>query len=259
MVHITEFSSEIQKRLNYYVYRLIDPRNGETFYVGKGIGNRLFAHVAGALPDDSEGLSEKIERIREIRNAGLEVVHIVHRHGMSEDIAFEVEAALIDAFPGLSNEVGGHNSGDRGPMHVWEIKQRYEAEPIVFHHKALVISINRTATSRELYDATRYAWRIDPAKAREADFVLAEQSGLVVAVFKVSDWYKSSSKHFEGFPSAPGRWGFVGEPAPAEIARLYVHKRTPVRAKGAANPVRYFYGVASATGEVDGVASGAQV
>lgn len=177
MAHVTEFSSEIQKRLSYYVYRLIDPRNGETFYVGKGVGNRLFAHVAGALANDGDGdgLSEKIERIREIRNAGLEVVHIVHRHGMSEEIAFEVEAALIDAFPGLSNEVGGHNSGEFGPMHVWEIKQRYEAEPVVFHHKVLVISINRTATVRELYDATRYAWRIDPAKAREADFVLAEQ------------------------------------------------------------------------------------
>lgn len=69
--------------------RLIDPRNAETSYVGKGIGNRLFAHVAGALADDGDGLGEKIERIRENRNAGLEVVHFVHRHGRSEDIAFE--------------------------------------------------------------------------------------------------------------------------------------------------------------------------
>lgn len=250
MIHITEFSREIQQRLNYYVYRLIDPRNGETFYVGKGVGNRLFAHVAGALVDASDGLGEKIERIREIRNVGLEVVHIVHRHGMTEEVAFEVEAALIDAFPGLSNEVGGHNSGDRGPMHVWEIKRRYEAEAIVFHHKVLLISINRSATARELYDATRYAWRIDAAKAREADYVLAEQSGLVVAVFRVDNWFKSSSKHFEGFPSAPGRWGFVGAAAPEDVVRLYVHKRTPKREKGAANPVRYFFS-GSALSEVE--------
>ena len=30
------FPSSIHDELGYYVYRLIDPRNGETFYVGKG-------------------------------------------------------------------------------------------------------------------------------------------------------------------------------------------------------------------------------
>jgi len=33
---INAFPPEVIKELNYYVYRLIDPRNGETFYVGKG-------------------------------------------------------------------------------------------------------------------------------------------------------------------------------------------------------------------------------
>jgi len=48
---ITEFSSEVIKKLAYYVYRLIDPRNGETFYVGKGKGNRVFHHVKGVLDE----------------------------------------------------------------------------------------------------------------------------------------------------------------------------------------------------------------
>ena len=30
------FPSEVADKLKWYVYRLIDPRNGETFYVGKG-------------------------------------------------------------------------------------------------------------------------------------------------------------------------------------------------------------------------------
>lgn len=34
------FASEVAVQLKTYVYRLIDPRNGETFYVGKGTGNR---------------------------------------------------------------------------------------------------------------------------------------------------------------------------------------------------------------------------
>ena len=32
------FPPAIAKQLGWYVYRLIDPRNGETFYVGKGSG-----------------------------------------------------------------------------------------------------------------------------------------------------------------------------------------------------------------------------
>ncbi len=38
------FPSEGAVRLGCYVCRLLDPRNGETFYVGKGHGNRLFDH-----------------------------------------------------------------------------------------------------------------------------------------------------------------------------------------------------------------------
>lgn len=51
-----EFSPEVSAQLNYYVYRLIDPRNGQTFYVGKGRGNRIFQHVkcANGFYDENE-------------------------------------------------------------------------------------------------------------------------------------------------------------------------------------------------------------
>ena len=35
------FSSSVSEQLKHYVYRLIDPRNGNTFYVGKGKGDRV--------------------------------------------------------------------------------------------------------------------------------------------------------------------------------------------------------------------------
>lgn len=47
MNKINEFSQETINKIGYYVYRLIDPRNGQTFYVGKG--NRVFQHVLGAI------------------------------------------------------------------------------------------------------------------------------------------------------------------------------------------------------------------
>jgi hypothetical protein len=35
------FSQSVVEAIRFYVYRLIDPRNGETFHVGKGKGNRV--------------------------------------------------------------------------------------------------------------------------------------------------------------------------------------------------------------------------
>ena len=36
MEEIKAFSNEVCAELGYYVYRLVDPRNCQTFYVGKG-------------------------------------------------------------------------------------------------------------------------------------------------------------------------------------------------------------------------------
>ena len=41
------FSEEVCNKIGNYVYRLIDPRNGETFYVGKGRDNRVFQQSLG--------------------------------------------------------------------------------------------------------------------------------------------------------------------------------------------------------------------
>ena len=110
-----KFTPEICEKLSYYVYRLIDPRNGETFYVGKGKGNRVFEHINNAVntAENSNDDNEKLKRIREITGAGLEVIHIIHRYGLDEETAFEVEAAIIDCYPGLTNIKSGYCS-ERG-------------------------------------------------------------------------------------------------------------------------------------------------
>lgn len=40
---VESFPPEVIRKLKTYVYRPIDPRNGETFYIGKGQGNRVTA------------------------------------------------------------------------------------------------------------------------------------------------------------------------------------------------------------------------
>ena len=48
----------------YYVYELVDPASGEVFYVGRGVGERAYAHEKEAKTLDEE--TPKLERIRKI-------------------------------------------------------------------------------------------------------------------------------------------------------------------------------------------------
>jgi len=233
------FPPEVISKLQYYVYRLIDPRNGETFYVGKGNGNRVFAHACGDI--EVLSLSEKMSRIRSIRLAGFKVAHVIHRHGLSEKSAFEVEGALIDAYPGITNVMDGQGNNEFGAMHSSEVIKRYCAEVAEFKHKALLISVNRSALDSSLYEATRYAWRLSQSKASQAEIILPTVQGLIVGAFVANEWLDASTENFPGRESSKGRYGFNGVDASSEIHAQYVGKRTPdeYRKRGASNPIKY--------------------
>lgn len=74
---------------NYYVYVYIDPRNFEEFYYGKGTGARSHAH----LSDTSD--SQKVARIKAIRQEGLEPTIRIIARGLTSEQALMVETALI--------------------------------------------------------------------------------------------------------------------------------------------------------------------
>jgi hypothetical protein len=235
---ITLFTPEVAEQLKTYVYRLIDPRNGDTFYVGKGQDNRVFAHIREQVDEDP---GNKLRRIRDIHLAGFEVAHVIHRHGMDQATALQVEAALIDAYPGLTNSAPGIGSAAFGAMHAVEIVRRYTAEPAVFLHRALLVSVNRSAADVSLYEATRYAWKLRLSKAQRAEVILATRQGLIVGAFVATRWVEATAENFPGRDTLPGRFGFIGEAAPNEIKNLYVDKRVPdeYRRPGSANPIRY--------------------
>lgn len=240
------FPSDVVNKLKTYVYRLIDPRNGETFYVGKGKGNRVFSHIREEQNLQGDDIDNKIKRIRDIRAAGFEVAHVIHRHGMEEKMALEVEAALIDAYPGLTNCATGHGS-DYAAMHAKEIIRKYSADPAVFKHRALLISVNRSVTEKSLYDATRYAWKISKTKASQAEVILATLNGLIIGAFVADDWLEATPRNFPGLAEGdgvPGRLGFVGKEDRGHLRKMYVGKRVPdqYRKRGAANPIKYTWG-----------------
>ena len=114
VAHLTSFSEKTLDSLNgYYVYALLDPRDNQVFYIGKGIGNRVFSHE---LESGKETKSEKqkLQRIRSIESDGFFVKRLIVNWGLSEEEAFIAEATLINLLNyipqfQLTNEVSGHH------------------------------------------------------------------------------------------------------------------------------------------------------
>ena len=211
---INRFPEEVFETLVYYVYRLIDPRNGKTFYVGKGCRNRVFAHVNAELKfyedvDEmdfvEDEISAKMQTIHEIREAGLKVIHIIHRYGMTEKEAMEVESALIDAygeFWNLTNVQSGYNP-DRGMVYTDKLIQSLGApeynEPNNISYVIIKTTERAIENNGSLYEATRRAWRLD--------------------LNKVDHWYRSEDN--------PKKVEFVGNVAEDNIRKIFVDKRLP--------------------------------
>lgn len=120
-----EFSQAVCERIGNYVYVLKDPRTSNIFYIGKGVGNRVFQHVFGALETSYE--TDKLNLIREIINQNLEVEHYILIHGLTTEQAFEIESACIDllGLENLTNSVKGHDSWERGLKTVNGVLQHY--------------------------------------------------------------------------------------------------------------------------------------
>ena len=78
----------------FYVYALKDPRANPArpFYIGKGAGIRAWDHEL-RLDQSAKG-----ERIRQIQDAGHDVLTVKLVDGLSEAEALRIEAELISAF-----------------------------------------------------------------------------------------------------------------------------------------------------------------
>ena len=183
--NLTKFPSSIHDKLKYYVYRLIDPRNDETFYVGKGQGNRVFQHARGEFGPESEyAAGSKEHKIREIKESGYHVAHVIHRHGMSNHVATEVEAALIDAYPGLANLQAGAGSKIRGVRSAKDVFLQYAAPCCKIQDPMILISVSHTWQERGVYDAVRGMWKVNIKRACRYPLVLARVQDLIVGVFR---------------------------------------------------------------------------
>lgn len=250
------FDEKTRQELKHYVYILFDPIDNRPFYVGKGIDNRVFNHLDCALTE-TDASNAKYDKIREIVQSGNTVKHIIVRHGLSESEAFQIEASLIDTliYCGilLSNIVDGHNSIEKGLMTSEEIIRLYNAQPLSeMGTDCLLININRTYKrgngTNPIYQATKETWLISESRLPQIKYVLSEFRGLIVEVFKVSNWYPKQrpknktidkERNIKIQVEVTG-YGFDGIVAPDEIRNLYINKSVAhLKKKGAAQVIRY--------------------
>jgi uncharacterized protein len=255
------FDEKTINKLKAYVYALFDPLETRPFYIGKGRGNRVFQHVKGAILEDKE--SNKYEKILEIRARGENnrVNHTIVRHGMNDEVAFEVESALIDLAnrtgANLTNEVTGHNSIENGMMSADDVMRKYNAQPLneLLHSVAIIninkkykiirdeaLQVNTKYSGKDLiYESVKQAW-VMGARREAVDYVLAEYKGIIVEIYEVIEiinnegsperWYKVS-----GYKN---RWGFHGKRAADHVRANYLNKSIAHHKKrGAANPIKY--------------------
>lgn len=254
---ITEFSGEVKEKLKHYVYRLVDPRNGQTFYVGEGCGNRVFAHAnavdmsfyKSADTTDQDKQTEdnddpaKIRKIAEIKQCGLSVIHIIQRWGMDQNTAFEVEAAFIDYFglQDLTNRIKGHDA-DRGMRWTDELEKEFTApefEDYPNSPKFILIKIKDYSLNQNggnnpegIYKTVRGNWKLNASRANNYPYVLAVRYGIVIGVYQINEngWRTAENSN---------RICFDGAEAPDNVKALFLGKRIPKRYRKRQNPASY--------------------
>jgi uncharacterized protein len=250
---VRPFPPEVCEKLSNYVYRLIDPSSGMTFYVGRGVKNRCFSHIDAArrrmarLQDDDFVIDErdgKFAQIKEILDRGEEVHIVVHRHGLSPKEAAEVEAALIDAYPGLRNRNAGA-SGELGCRSADDLIREFSLTEIplgIDFIMCMKVSESLHDRGRDAREAASYAWQIDVNKKwhDRKPYVLPYGSyGKVLGVFAVEDVLPANEfrkRDEQKYPPVTKSTlkGMVLKDAPAEIVDRYFGKRVPQRFRNSA-------------------------
>lgn len=242
---VTGFSAYVQERLGYYVYLLSDPRDKRIFYVGKGKGNRIFAHAKDSLDDEHD--SDKLDRIRDIRNSGHQVGYELLRFGLTEKAAFDVEAAAIQllGLDDLANLIDGRHVSSTGRMSVDVAISLFDAPPAgEITEPVLLIKIPRlwypSIPADELFDATAGWWRIGERGRTKAKYAFCVVKGVIREVYRITGWRQRQmgDRDWQNDIGKTPRWGFTGLVAD-ELAHYRNHSVAHLYLKGDRNEIRY--------------------
>ena len=201
---ITEFSQETVEAIDNYVYALVDPRTPETdpsriFYVGKGKGQRCFAHAAAAVKwKPKKEPNPKIKRIRRIRKAtGAPPPIQIIAHKLSDPESYRLETAFISVLhtdPQFCGLVAGKHGSDYG-LTVDEIEGLY-SDPLkesAIGHRVLLVSLNGgedlppfpEIKESDMAERVLGWWPLSAERAVQVEYIIGCYHLLIRRVFKV--------------------------------------------------------------------------
>lgn len=243
MTKIKEFSQNTKEQILSYVYGLRHPETGGYFYIGKGEGDRVFAHIKEAEVGIKD--TPKLNTIRKILNEGLYPEIDIIRHGLDEDRAFLLESTIIDVLgvERLTNAVKGHGSGEFGIMSARDLNNEYSRGKADINFPAIIIKINRNFAYRmpeeRLYEVTRNSWVVGE-KRNKATHAISVANGVIREVYKIHKWEKAKIGTGGEDLTKSRRWEFFGEPDyNPEKQNLKGHTVDHLQSRGAQNPIRY--------------------
>ena len=258
------------------MYCLVDPRDKKIFYIGKGVGNRVFAHACDALEYEDVS-TEKLEKIREIIKSGHEVEHYILRHKLTEEDALTVESVLIDFLTYqefnteslLTNIVAGHHQWNEGIKTVDQIMQIYDCKPLLLKpgHKLLMVNLNRTYMKKsedgmrvnsDLYEITRKYWKVSKYNADQTDYLLGVYKGVVRCVLKpTTKWLPF--KHREKDGRITIRYYVEGVIDDKEGNDLYLNKDVTAYPFPSGGAIRYIRDSMEPANEITSVATSLKI
>ncbi|HKZ55901.1 MAG TPA: hypothetical protein VJ123_10500 [Anaerolineales bacterium] len=235
---------KVTEQLGWYVYLYVNPFDGTIFYVGKGKGNRLLAHLHDQTP------SSKTKVIQAIQALDKEPRIEILAHGLSTEVeTLRIESAAIALLgvPPLTNEVRGYDAAMIGRIPLDRLIALYTAKSIQVAEPALLIRINRRyrydMSKTELYEATRGIWKV--GRRREAaELAIAIYKGVVREVYRIEKWLPAGTTQYitaiHEETRFPGRWEFIGRPAEEHLRDKYLDRSVAdYFPKGSQNPILY--------------------
>jgi len=107
-VNNTVFINRIKETdMCYYVYGLIDPRNNQVFYIGKGKDDRALSHFTEHELARS-GNNRKTAKIRKLKTLGYSpVIEFYAQNIEDENLAYDIESSLIKKYGRIGYEEYG--------------------------------------------------------------------------------------------------------------------------------------------------------
>lgn len=103
-------------------------------------------------------------------------------------------------------------------------------------HPAIGLKINNSyrdnMSAEDLYNATRYCWRVSKDRASKAVYAFAIVNRIIKEVYKISEWVEADKQK---------KFLFIGDIAEPEIRNLYLDgSLNNYFRRGEANSFKYF-------------------